>query len=52
VRTLVDAQHASGEYSVKWDGRDADGAKLTAGVYIYSMRAGAFVENRKMVLLP
>ncbi|MFA6108192.1 MAG: FlgD immunoglobulin-like domain containing protein [Candidatus Latescibacterota bacterium] len=52
VRTLVDAHHATGEYAVQWDGRDAGGAKLTAGVYIYTMRAGTFVENRKMVLLP
>lgn len=52
VRRLVDAQHATGEYAANWDGRDNDGAKLTAGVYVYTMRAGSFVENRKMVLLP
>lgn len=52
VRTLVNAHHAVGEYQVRWDGRDANGQQVTAGVYICAMRAGSFAASRKMVFLP
>jgi hypothetical protein len=52
VRTLVDAHHAVGEYSATWNGRDADGQPVTAGMYIYTIQAGSFTGNGKMVLLP
>lgn len=52
VRTLVEAHHNPGVYSVNWDGRDTNGQKVTGGMYIYTMRAGSFVEGKKMVLMP
>jgi len=52
VRTLVDAHHAVGEYAATWNGRDADGMKVTAGMYIYTIEAGSFTGSGKMVLLP
>ncbi|MEW6751095.1 MAG: FlgD immunoglobulin-like domain containing protein [Candidatus Latescibacterota bacterium] len=52
VRTLVAAHHPPGEYSVTWDGKDADGHGVTAGVYVYTMEAGSFAGSGKMVLLP
>jgi hypothetical protein len=52
VRTLVEAHHNPGQYGAIWDGRDASGQKVTAGVYIYTMQAGAFVEGKKMVFMP
>lgn len=52
VRTLVDAHHPPGDYSVNWDATDANGQKVTGGMYIYTMEAGSFVGSGKMVLLP
>lgn len=52
VRILVEAHHPAGEYSVTWDGRDASGDKVSAGLYIYTMKAGIFAGSGKMVLLP
>ena len=52
VRHLVDANHSVGQYSVRWDGKDSAGRTVSAGTYIYAMRAGDFLQSRKMVLLP
>jgi hypothetical protein len=51
VRELVNASQAPGQYSVRWDGRNALGAQVTSGVYIYRLVAGTQVEMRKMILL-
>ncbi len=41
----------AGSYSVQWDGRNSAGEMLQSGVYFYRVKAGEFVETRKMVLL-
>jgi hypothetical protein len=46
VARLVDGNLPAGSHSVSFDARD-----LPSGVYLYSIRAGQFVENRTMVLL-
>ncbi|MFQ5708977.1 MAG: malectin domain-containing carbohydrate-binding protein [bacterium] len=51
VRTLVDAQHEAGVFSVVWNGQDGAGNKVTSGVYIYQLKGEGFVETRKMILL-
>lgn len=51
VRELVNASQSPGQYSVRWDGRNALGAQVTSGVYIYRLIAGSQVELRKMILL-
>ncbi|MGB7062690.1 MAG: C25 family cysteine peptidase [Candidatus Zixiibacteriota bacterium] len=51
VRTLVDEPKNVGDHKVIWDGRDDFGKDVASGVYIYRMRAGAFTEARKLVLL-
>ena len=52
VRTLIEAYHNPGVYAINWNGRDMNGQKVTAGVYIYNMQAGSYVEGRKMTLTP
>jgi len=44
------AQHA-GFKSIKWDATDSFGKQVSAGVYLYQIEAGDFVQTRKMVLL-
>ena len=46
VATLVNEEKPAGSYKVEFNG---DG--LTSGVYFYKLRAGSYVEVKKMVLL-
>ncbi len=52
VATLVPGEaQAAGYYLVNWDGRDARGQPLAAGVYFYQLRANAFSQVRKAVVM-
>jgi hypothetical protein len=51
VRELVDEHRAAGRWSVQWNGDDDRGRRVASGVYFYRMRAGSFVNTKKMVLL-
>lgn len=51
VRTLVQQQQTVGRHSVLWDGRDDLGRAVAGGVFICQLRAGNFVQNRKLLLL-
>ncbi len=51
VRTLVDGYQAPGYYSVSWDARDDLGKEISSGIYFYRLKAGDFVETKRMVLL-
>ena len=46
VATLVNAKQTPGKYSVQFDANH-----LSSGVYFYTLRAGNFVQTRKMVLM-
>ncbi|MFQ5629732.1 MAG: LamG-like jellyroll fold domain-containing protein, partial [bacterium] len=50
IATLVNRHVAAGNYEVQWDGRDWLGRKMASGVYLYRLRAGEFVQSRKMLL--
>ena len=51
VRTLIDGPRVAGPQSVVWDGRDARGARVSSGVYLYRLQAGELVEQHKMTLV-
>ncbi len=51
VRTLVDGPKTSGVHSVEWDGKNDIGRKVASGLYMYRLRSGEFIQNRKMLLL-
>ena len=51
VRTLVDGWRAAGLHEVLWNGRNEMGAKVGSGLYFYRLRAGNFVQTRRMLLL-
>lgn len=51
VRSLVDREDPVGSYRVEWDGTDDYGRGVATGVYLYRLRAGDWVESRKMLLL-
>jgi len=47
----VNTTQGAGFKSVQWDATDSMGKPVSAGVYLYQIQAGEFVETRKMVLL-
>ncbi len=51
ITTLVAEVKAAGVRTVTWDGTDASGRNVSAGVYLYRIRAGTFSQTRRMVLL-
>jgi flagellar hook assembly protein FlgD len=51
VRTLVNATQESGMKTVTWNGKDEQGRSVAAGVYVYRLQAGGYMETKKMVLL-
>jgi beta-glucanase (GH16 family) len=51
IRTLVNATQYAGFKSVIWDATNNQGVPVSAGVYLYKIQAGEFVQTRKMVLL-
>ena len=46
VKTLVNEYRPAGEYETEFDG-----TRLPSGVYFYQLRAGSYLETKKMVLL-
>jgi len=52
VRTLVDRAMDPGRYRLPWDGRDADGAAVPAGVYWIQFLAGGTRQGSRIVRLP
>jgi hypothetical protein len=51
IRTLVSEEKSSGSYTVTWNGKDELGNTVSAGVYLYTLKAGNFVESKKMILM-
>ena len=46
----INGQHA-GWHKIMWDGSDTGGNTVSTGVYIYSLRAGKFVDTKKMLFM-
>jgi parallel beta-helix repeat protein len=51
VTQLVNTTQEPGFKSVQWDATDSFGKPVSAGVYLYQVRAGSFVQTKKIVLL-
>ncbi|RKY82927.1 hypothetical protein DRQ11_13815 [candidate division KSB1 bacterium] len=52
VQVLIDDElQRPGCYSVKWDGKDKQGKDVASGIYLYQLKAGDFVEMKKMIVL-
>ena len=51
VRTSVNQTQDAGYKSVIWDATNDYGKPVSAGVYLYQIQVGAYVETRKILLL-
>ena len=51
VLTLVKTVQLPGEHEAVWEGKNAAGAEVSSGIYIYQLRASDFIERRKMLLI-
>ena len=51
ITQLVNTAQEAGFKSVQWDAADSMGRPVSAGVYLYQIQAGEFVQTKKMVLL-
>lgn len=51
IRSLVNQQISPGYHTALWNSINNLGSPVSAGVYIYSIQAGQFVQTRKIVLL-
>ena len=51
VKNLVHNNQSSGYKSIQWDAANNQGEPVSAGVYLYKIQAGDFVDTKKMILL-
>jgi hypothetical protein len=51
VKTLVNQEQEAGYYTIRWNGTNDFGGKVSSGIYIYRIIAGDFISTVKMNLL-
>ena len=51
IKTLINDQQTAGHRSLQWNATNNAGSPVSAGIYLYMIRAGDFRQTRKMVLL-
>ena len=51
VQTLVSDYKLAGYHSLQWDATNQYGAPVSAGIYIYSIKARNHRDLKKMILL-
>ena len=51
VSNLVNKQQYGGYKSVQWNATNNQGEPVSAGVYLYKIQAGDFIDTKKMILL-
>lgn len=51
VRTLATGAHSIGQHQAQWDGMDKNGARVSSGIYFYTLSGQGVKMSRKMVLV-
>ena len=51
VRTLVDGRIEAGRHRILWEGRNAGGTKVSAGVYFARFTTSGFTQVRRLTLI-
>jgi hypothetical protein len=50
-RLLKDEYLVAGRHEIPWHGRDESGHRSAAGVYLYRLEVGNYVETKRMALV-
>ena len=51
IKTLVSGFQTAGSENINWNATNNQGEPVSAGVYLYKIQAGDFVDTKKMILL-
>ncbi|MCJ7508475.1 MAG: C25 family cysteine peptidase [candidate division Zixibacteria bacterium] len=51
IKTLVNEEQKAGHQRISWDGKNDRGEIVSSGIYFYKIRAGNFIETKRMMLL-
>ena len=51
VKTLINQTQDAGYRSIIWDATNDYGKPVSAGIYLYQIQAGKYMQTKKMVLL-
>jgi flagellar hook assembly protein FlgD len=51
VKTLINQTQDAGYRSVIWNATNNYGKPVSAGIYLYQIQAGEYMQTKKMVLL-
>ncbi len=51
IKTLVNEVKSPGQFTAEWNGTNANGSRVSTGVYFYRLSAGNFNQTMKMVML-
>jgi flagellar hook assembly protein FlgD len=51
VKTLVNGSQNAGYKSIQWNATNNAGQPVSAGLYLYTIKAGKYRQTKKMVLL-
>ena len=50
-KSLIKEPFESGKHSVRWDGNDDTGKRVSSGIYLYKIKAGKQKSVKRMLLL-
>ena len=51
VKSLVNENQSEGQKTIQWDATNDNGLSVSAGVYLYTIKAGEYTQTKKIVLL-
>jgi len=51
VKTLVNSSQIAGYITIQWDATNDHGKPVSAGIYLYQIHTGEYMQTKKMVLL-
>jgi hypothetical protein len=51
IKTLLNGKQSAGNYQVQWNGTNYEGSQVSSGIYYYRLKAGIYIQTRKMLLV-
>lgn len=51
INQITSQKQLAGNHSIQWNGKYIDGNPVSAGIYLYQIQAGDFMQTKKMLLM-